>query len=282
MKTNYYLDYIMNADSLADISKLSRDPSIAIIQRDSLSRDSIQATDKIHRAEVKSVPKYGGENISRFKNIGVGNDWLIGVLLASLFLLTAAKFLFGKYLSKLVESIFNFRTGNNLFLDKNINMAKGSAIVNFMFVVNISMFAINIMNYNANSSDQIHGFKEFILILSGLVLLYLGKIVVIRSLGYIFKASNDSKEYLFTTFLYNKNLGLFLFPVIIGLPFVQPYVAKSLINIGLLMVFFFFILRIARGLKILFRKHVSIFYMILYLCALEIFPLLMIYKLLVG
>ena len=148
--------------------------------------------------------------------------------------------------------------------------------------MNISLFAINVMNHYSATSNQEYGFKEFLTLLAGVCFLYIGKVIVIRGLGYIFKGDSESKEYLFTIFLYNKNLGLFLFPVIIALPFVQSFAVEWLLFIGGFVVFFFYILRLLRGLKILFRKHVSIFYMILYLCALEIFPLLMIYKLLVG
>jgi len=225
--------------------------------------------------------RYGGEEISRFENIGFSNDWVVGVIFFALFLLASVKFLFSKYLAKLVDSMFNSHTANNLYLEKNINMIKGSVVINLLFVINISLFAISILDYFAYPKNQSSDFKQFAIIFLAILFLYIGKSVVIRGLGYIFKGKNESKEYLFTVFLYNKNLGLFLFPIIIALPFVQAHAVIWLINIGLLMVFFFFILRIVRGLKILLRKHVSIFYMILYLCALEIFPLLMIYKLLV-
>ena len=313
MKTNYSPDFNAINDTLVNTSKSTGNTlkqasqndlpalntrvikdsltnEMALVQRaDSISgdsilivKDSLIGSDTLQQIVVQQEPKYGGKEISRFQNIGFGNDWLVGVILFSLFLLASVKFLFGRYLSKLVESIFNSHTANNLFLEKNINMVKGSAIINLLFIVNISLFVVSIINHNSISSAQEYGFKEFILIFIAILLLYLGKVVVIRSLGYVFKGNNESKEYVFTTFLYNKNLGLFLFPVIIALPFVQPYAVKWLMYIGVFMISFFFILRIARGLKILLRKHVSIFYMILYLCALEIFPLLMIYKLLVG
>jgi len=272
---------LMLKDSLSAESALYESDSI-INDSSLLVKDSLALADSTRQAFIQHAPKYEGKEIARFQNIGLGNDWLVGVILFSLFLLASAKFLFGKYLSKLVESIFNSHTANNLFLEKNINMVKGSMIVNLLFVVNISLFAVNILNYVSLSSGLDNGFKEFALIFLAILLLYVGKSIVIRSLGYVFKGKNECKEYLFTVFLYNKNLGLFLFPVIIALPFVRPQAMEWLVNIGLFMVFFFFILRIARGLKILLRKHVSIFYMILYLCALEIFPLLMIYKLIVG
>lgn len=310
MKSLYFPDFNLSNDTLVNDFQSSGSDSISIvkgdtinksisidsvgvnqeflssysIQRDSslIENDTIVAADTLHHTVIKQEPKFGGDSIFRIQNIGFGNDWFVGVILFSLFLLASVKFLFSKYLSKLVESIFNSHTANNLFLEKNINMIKGSAIINILFAINISLFAINILNHNSNSSSQQYGFKEFALVLIGIFLLYVGKVIVVRSLGYVFKGSNESKEYIYTTFLYNKNLGLFLFPVIIALPFVQSFAVEWLMYIGVFIISFFYVLRIARGFKILFRKHVSIFYMILYLCALEIFPLLMIYKLLVG
>jgi len=271
----------MFKDSLSVGSTLLKSDSI-VSDSSLFVKDSLAIADSSRQAFIQHAPKYGGKEISRYQNIGLGNDWLVGIILFSLFLLASAKFLFGKYLSKLVESVFNSHTANNLFLEKNINMVKGSMIVNLLFVVNISLFAVNVLKYVSSGTGLDSGFKEFALIFLAVFLLYVGKSIVIRSLGYIFKGKNECKEYLFTVFLYNKNLGLFLFPVIIALPFVQSHAVQWLVNIGFFMIFFFFVLRIARGLKILLRKHVSIFYMILYLCALEILPLLMIYKLLVG
>lgn len=267
-------------DSLNNKQKFSSTDSIKI---DSIfvTNDTLVA-DTLHQAQVKQEPRFGGDSISRFQNIGLGNDWFVGVILFSLFLLASVRFLFGKYLSKLVDSIFNFHTANYLFLEKNINIIKASILINILFVVNISLFIANVINSSSVSSSQVCGFREFVFLSIGIFFLYLGKIIVVRGLGYVFKGTNESKEYLFTTFMYNKNLGLFLFPVIIALPFVQSFAVEWLMYIGVFMIFFFYVLRISRGLKILFRKHVSIFYMILYLCALEIFPLLMIYKLLVG
>ncbi len=310
MKSIYFPDFKLSNDTLVNDSQSSGSDSMSVVQGDTINKstsidsvglnqellgsysiqrdsslienDTIVATDTLHQTIIKQEPKFGGDSISRIQNIGFGNDWFVGVILFSLFLLASVKFLFNKYLSKLVESIFNSHTANNLFLEKNINMIKGSAIINILFAVNISLFAVNTLNHNSISPSQQYGFKEFILVLVGVILLYVGKVVVVRSLGYVFKGNNEGKEYIFTTFLYNKNLGLFLFPVIIALPFVQPFAVEWLMYIGVSMISVFYILRIARGLKILFRKHVSIFYMILYLCALEIFPLLMIYKLLVG
>jgi hypothetical protein len=153
------LNETMIKDSLAkEMSLVQRADSIS---RDSslIVKDSIIGSDTLQQIVVQQEPKYGGKEISRFQNIGFGNDWLVGVILFSLFLLASVRFLFVKYLSKLVESVFNFHTANNLFLEKNINMVKGSAIINLLFVVNISLFAVSIINHNSTSSAQEYGFK---------------------------------------------------------------------------------------------------------------------------
>jgi len=243
--------------------------------------DTVVSQDSSQYAIEVEQPRFGGTEISRFENINIGNDWLVGVILFAFFLIASVKFLFGKYLSKLTDSIFNSNTANSLFLERNISMIKGSLMMNLLFVVNISLFAINVMDYFDIRIRQGDDLEQFMLVFFMISILYVAKYVLIKGLGYVFKVKNESKEYLFTIFLYNKNLGLFLFPIIIALPFVQVNAVVSLINIGFLMILFFLFLRISRGMKILIRKHVSIFYMILYLCALEILPLLMIYKLVV-
>ena len=135
-------------------------------------------------------------------------------------------------------------------------------------------------NIQMNFLSHLNKFSLFGYCLGILFLLYLGKIIALKTFGYIFNASKESNEYIHNIFIYNKNLGMFLFPIVTGASFMAQYAVPLLLNTGLFIALVFFIFRIVRGIKILFRKHVSIFYMILYLCALEILPLLMIYKLL--
>ncbi len=260
--------------------------SFQFLESDSLSvpdsilgDSSLILADTLFQTTVKHEPKIGGDAIDRIQNISFGNDWIVLVILFALFLLASVKFMFGKYLSKVTESIFSFHTANSHFLEKNINMIKGSAMVNIFFVVNISLFIVSILIFKSIPFVQEHGFKTFILVLIAVSLLYLGKAFVVRFLGYVFDKNNESREYVFTILLYNKNLSLFLFPIVLALPFVQFYAVKWLMYIGVVIALVFFVLRIVRGMQILLRKHVSIFYMILYLCALEIVPLLMLYKL---
>lgn len=81
---------------------------------------------------------------------------------------------------------------------------------------------------------------------------------------------------------YNSVLGIALSPFILGLYFISQSTGVYLLWIIFGLFFIYFIFRVIRWLKILFENRVSIFYLILYLCALEILPLFVLYKLLGG
>ena len=208
------------------------------------------------------------------------NSWVIGILVLALIIMAIIRFSFPKYLNKVVNSIFNLQTSNKLFAEKNMRNLRGAIFMNALFFLNgavfMSLYADNIMNVTPPFSKLIF----FLYCFATLTLLYLGKTIILKTFGYIFNASKESNEYIHNIFIYNKNLGMLLLPIVTGASFMVQYAVPLLLNTGLFIALIFFIFRIARGIKILFRKHVSIIYMILYLCALEILPLLMIYKLL--
>ena len=239
---------------------------------DSLVHDSSELT--VHKAQV--IPQAErGRLINNTKH-----DWMVAISIFVLILMAVIRFSFSKYLHRVIDSIFNYQTSSNLFLEKNLRNLRGSVFLNLLFFLNTSFFTVQCYDNLVLSKEFPTSFLLFLYALAGLITIYLGKIIVVRSIGYIFNGINESKEYLYSVFLYNKNLGVVLLIVTLSVPFVKAGASVILLHAGLLIAFLFYLLRLTRGIKILFRKHVSIYYMILYLCALEILPFLVIYKLL--
>jgi len=81
--------------------------------------------------------------------------------------------------------------------------------------------------------------------------------------------------------LYLNVLGLILLPVatihsmIPGFGLFSIFIVPGLIAI-------FYLMSIIRSIYFAFREGISIFYLILYLCALEILPILLVVKLAIG
>jgi hypothetical protein len=121
----------------------------------------------------------------------------------------------------------------------------------------------------------------FVIIFGLTIAYYLVKKMVYILLGKLFSATEETYEYLFNLDNSNKIAGLFLFPIISLIAF-NPF--KSIgftVVLGIIILSFFYILLIQRGIFILLKKQFSIFYLFLYLCSLEFLPLLLIYKVVV-
>lgn len=240
------------------------------------SNDSTISSDCI--LETNTVPEIRGE-----KGILIASyssDWMVGVLLFAFILMAIVRFSFSKFLFRVFDSIINYQTSSNLLLEKNMRNLRGSIFLNLLFYVNFTLFIVQYLVYNLTLNQNHNNILFFLYSFIGLVGLYSFKFIFIRFIGYIFNGIKESKEYLHNVSIYNKNLGVFLLPITLSVPYIAQHATPLLLNSGLILTLIFYIFRLFRGVKILFRQHVAIFYMILYLCALEILPLLMIYKLL--
>ncbi len=247
-------------------------PAIRIPIDSLLISDSIPITEKDSTVQVV---REKGVLIASHKS-----DWMAGVLLFALILMAIVRFSFSKFLLRVFDSTINHQTSSNLLLEKNMRNLRGSIFLNLLFYVNFTLFIVQYLVYILSLNHEHNNIVFFLYCFVGLVALYNVKFIFIRFIGYIFNGIKESKEYLHTVSIYNKNLGVILLPITISAPFIAQHSVPMLLNSGLILTLIFYVFRLSRGLKILFRQHVSIFYMILYLCALEILPLLMIYKLL--
>lgn len=105
---------------------------------------------------------------------------------------------------------------------------------------------------------------------------------VISLLGWVFSARDCAREVAINAWVYNTVPGIALSPGVLSLFYARAALADALLAVMTLLLALYAILRLSRWVKILFEHRVPIFYLILYLCALEILPLLVLYKMLAG
>jgi len=65
-----------------------------------------------------------------------------------------------------------------------------------------------------------------------------------------------------------------MIPFIFIIPYVHQYIIGKIIILGLIVLFSMYFVRITRSIQIIIKKDVLLFYTILYLCTLEILPVL--------
>ncbi len=115
-----------------------------------------------------------------------------------------------------------------------------------------------------------------------LAMIYLFKYLILKIVGWIFNIGRAVETYLFVVFMTNKIIGIFLLPFLVLISFSGPLITQIAVTISIIMICLFYIYRFIASFGTL-RKEIKIsgLHFFLYLCAFEIAPLLLIYKVLV-
>lgn len=207
-------------------------------------------------------------------------DWLVGVVVIAFFLFATVRLIFNKYLSQLAQSTINYSTFTRLFQERYFNLLHASFRLDIIFNTILPLFLYQFLSAYRITLG-IKGTFNIYMICIGIVIGYfLFKRVAYFLTGIMTESRREVREYLFTITVYNRMMGLFLLPVTAIIAFVPVYQSELFLFLGLGIIVTFYLLSLGRGVKIFLRKHFSILYLILYLCTLELLPLLLIYNLL--
>ena len=94
-------------------------------------------------------------------------------------------------------------------------------------------------------------------------------------MSFVFDKPLLANEYTFTIFLVNQMAGIAFIPVIIFIAYGNSFLAHAFIHIGIFLMILAFAVRLWKGtVAALSGSGTTLFYLFLYLCTLEILPLL--------
>ena len=214
-------------------------------------------------------------------NIRQSSDWETGIFVISLLLLVFVRLYHSSYLKWLSKAAVNFNTAARMFREKSLSRIQASVQMEGLFYVIFSFFIYKLLD-----NIQIHIYHipivEYLIICGGVVCFFLAKKALYILQGNICNSYPETKEYLFNMNIFNQLLAVLLFPISIVISLSRLNSLRWAILIGILLIFICYLCIISRGIKILIQKRFSIFYLILYLCTLEILPFLYVYKIVTG
>jgi hypothetical protein len=207
--------------------------------------------------------------------------WPVLVLLFSLILLVYLRVNSARRFFQIIRAFFSLSYTRQLVREE-YRLNKGTSIALIaLFIITSSIFLFNLNSYYGFFKFSIPGYLSFLVICSAVLLVYFFKIGINMLLSFIVNESERIDEYIFNVFMMNKAIGFFLFPVVIALQYVHVETYYLLVS-GLVIALFFYSIRIFRGFVIGYAgKGISVFHLFLYLCTLEILPLVVLIKLLV-
>lgn len=185
-----------------------------------------------------------------------------------------------KKLNQVVTGFYFGRYGSQLSRDEFAIGNRVAVILSIFFVVTLTTFIVKALPY--------FGFHQFdnnitvfsLCTASLLIVIYSIKFFSIQFFGHIFKAQAEAAEYALLVFLFCNVLGLFMLPLIVCLTFLKQVSPGVFINIGLAIIALFACIRMLRAIILgASNFRISKFYLFIYLCTLEILPLVILVKL---
>ena len=143
------------------------------------------------------------------------------------------------------------------------------------FVLNLSLFLYMGSSRLVDLSFEL----EWYYVLLGVILVYVVRHLVQQVISFTFPFDSASNLHNYSLMIHNIVLGVILLPLLIGLQFGPESLDGTFFFIGLASVILIYIIRQAKG--VLFALSISgfsIMYFFIYLCAVEIAPVLILLK----
>ena len=224
----------------------------------------------------KFPPK--AEQFDKGKPRPKGELWIIAFVFILLFCFALLKYAFSKELSAIIHAFYSNRVLGQINKEEKFFNSWPFIFLYLLFGFIIGMFLYQCGKYFQLSYNYT-GFGWFIRLSVIVIMLFTVKIVILRILGFLLDAGKIAKEYISILILSYFNAALLFLPIVIAFcltpaRFAPVYIYLSFILIG--GIFFFQFLRAATN--ILSGYRFPIIYLIFYLCALEICPLLILIK----
>jgi hypothetical protein len=212
------------------------------------------------------------------KRYEISNDWLLGLFLFITLLFLWVKIFYKKYFNLLVSSLLSYQLSVKLLREKNIMIKRISFVLNFVYVIVLSTFILKILEQYHIKIFRFNTFETLLIIINAVIIISVARILLLKLVGFIFDSTQIFNEYIHNNYIINKNLGLFLFPLLIAQVYISEKLKVIFLIAGISLILISYVIRFYRGFQIIIKKDIFLFYLILYLCTLEILPLLLGYK----
>jgi hypothetical protein len=266
--------------------------SLQLAYKDSLQKDSIAKTIVIQKPKLPTndtstyaaimYHQYIPYNVApvfrvtQYRN-EESTDYLFYALLGILTIVAFIRVTFPKYFQSLfqlfLQTSFRQKQTKEQLLQDNL----ASLLMNLVFILSVGMF----ITLLASRYKWVHidFWPTYLYCCSLLLIIYAVKYLFLRFSGWVFNVKPAADTYLFIVFLVNKVLGIISLPFVFILAFSVPkIVTVSLTVITIISIILLAYRYVASLGTIRTSLKVNALHFFLYLCAVEVLPLLIMYK----
>lgn len=222
-----------------------------------------------YRTEEPFVPKDKDETF-----------YILGGLLLLLGIIRMA---FSKYFADLIRLFTKTTIQQKSLREQLLQNRLASLLMNLFFCLSAGAFLFQLARYKSWLPDNGIWWQQLLMCVGLIASVYIVKYIGTAISGWLFGFRDLAYAYNFMVFLVNKVVGILLLPATIALALGVPDLQAICLVASLFGLGFLFLYRYILAIPLL-RQHVRIIpiHFFLYLCAFEIIPVLIVYKVMLS
>lgn len=203
-------------------------------------------------------------------------DWLFILGFVLLAWATYIKVQFPHALIQLLKSLFNYQHARQLINEKSNTVQKLSNYLMILFSFSFTLFLLAFVCFYFSS--QIVTYKTFLMIYIFVILFFGMKYLLYLGIGFITDTMVQTKIVINHFNVFYRILAVILLPLSITLFYANYKLVSVLLIVGLCLIAGFYLMRLYRGFILCKQMRFSYLFIFIYLCTLEIIPLIYVLK----
>jgi hypothetical protein len=209
-------------------------------------------------------------------------DWLVPLLLFSALLLAVVRSVPGNYFRNMFRFLFMRGINENASRDTGALFQWQSTLLNLSSFISLSIFCYLALRQYDIEIPRVNHFATWLICFTSVISVVTLRHIVCNITGSISDEQEIFREYLTGIYQVYRFGGILLLLLSILILYTSIIPVRVYFFTGITIVATLYILRIIRLFLIFIIRHVSILYLILYLCALEILPVVILVKYVTG
>jgi Domain of unknown function (DUF4271) len=207
-----------------------------------------------------------------------GAEWLFYSICASILFLGLLRVVFAKYFTDIFRQFFKSNFRQKQIREQLTQSPLPSILFNTLFIINGGIYISLLLRYFQLVPEN-NFWWMLLSSMAALAVIYTIKYFTLRLSGWLFNIREATDMYIFIVFLINKLAGIFLIPFLLLIAFAKPNIQSSVVTVSLFAVVGIFLYRFVMAYIPVYNEvKISRFHFLVYLCAFEVAPLLLIYK----
>ncbi|MFH1160432.1 MAG: DUF4271 domain-containing protein [bacterium] len=205
-------------------------------------------------------------------------DWVFWVFFAMFVVFAWVQVFYFRRFQLLVKANFSKRFLHQLIREGNVFNERISITLNLIYVLSIAMVLYQVIRLaDHRFSAAIPGFNLFLIAVLSVIGFWSFKIMVMKFLSVVFKTETVNKEYELNILIMTGFLGVVLLPLLLSAIYLK---SEWLLGGCICFVIMASVFRFFKGFLIgISLTRFSYFFLFVYLCTLEIIPVLVVAKL---